>query len=67
MQGLQCAVTEEKTLTAETVAALPGAGESVLDIAGSFAPGGVTLATGKPVCRALCRYKFAARTPTAAS
>ena len=27
MQGLQCAVTEEKTLTAETVAALPGAGE----------------------------------------
>lgn len=67
MQGLQCAVTEEKTLTAETVAALPGAGESVLDITGSFAPGGVTLATGKPVCRALCRYKFAARTPTAAS
>ena len=47
MQGLQCAVTEEKTLTAETVAALPGAGESVLDITGSFAPGGVTLATGQ--------------------
>ena len=47
MQGLQCAVTEEKTLTAETVAALPGAGESVLDIIGSFAPGGVTLATGQ--------------------
>ena len=38
MQGLQCAVTEEKPLTAETVAALPGAGESVLDITGSFAP-----------------------------
>ena len=47
MQGLQCAVTEEKTLTAETVASLPGAGESVLDITGSFAPGGVTLATGQ--------------------
>ena len=47
MQGLQCAVTEEKTLTAETSAALPGSGETVLDITGSFAPGNVTLATGQ--------------------
>lgn len=47
LDGLQCAVTEEKTLTAETAAALPGAGENVLDITGSFAPGGVTLATGQ--------------------
>ena len=47
LNGLQCAVTEEKTLTAESSAALPGTGETVLDITGSFAPGGVTLATGQ--------------------
>lgn len=47
MQGLQCAVTEEKTLTAETAAALPGTGESVLDITGSFAAGSAAPATGQ--------------------
>ena len=47
MQGLQCAVTEERTLTAETSATLPGAGETVLDITGSFVPGGGTAATGQ--------------------
>ena len=45
MQGLQCAVTEEKTLTAETAAALPGTGESVLDITGSFAAGRTIMTT----------------------
>ena len=47
MQGLQCTVTEEKTLTAECSVTPPGTGESVLDITGSFAPGSVTLATGQ--------------------
>ena len=47
MQGLHCAVTEEKTLTAESSAALPANGENIPDITGSFALGGVTLATGQ--------------------
>lgn len=47
MQGLQCAVTEEKTLTAESSAALPGSGENVLDITGSFALSNVTPAAGQ--------------------
>lgn len=36
-----------KTLTAETAAALPGTGESVLDITGGFAAGSAASATGQ--------------------
>ena len=44
---MQCAVTEEKTLTAESSAALPAAGENVLDITGSFTAGSTVLAAGQ--------------------
>ena len=47
LQGMQCAVTEEKTLTAESSAALPAAGENVLDITGSFTAGSIVLAAGQ--------------------
>ena len=47
LQGMQCAVTEEKTLTAESSAALPAAGENVLDITGSFTAGSTVLAAGQ--------------------
>ena len=47
LQGLQCAAAEEKTLTAETTAALPAGGETVLDITGCFTPGSTTLAPGQ--------------------
>lgn len=47
LQGLQCTAAEEKTLTAETTAALPGLGENVLDITGSFALGSAVAAVGQ--------------------
>jgi hypothetical protein len=47
LQGMQCAVTEEKTLTAESSAALPAAGENVLDITGSFTAGSIVPAAGQ--------------------
>lgn len=56
-----------KTLTAETAAALPGTGESVLDITGSFAAGSAAPATGQVSVQGRCKFKYAARTPTPAS
>lgn len=47
LSGLQRVAAEEKTLTAETTLLLPGAGESVLDIDGVFALGGVTVQNGQ--------------------
>lgn len=47
LTGLQRIAAEEKTLTAETALSLPGVGESVLDIDGSFALGSVSLQTGQ--------------------
>ena len=47
MQGLQCAATEEKTLTDETSIPLPSAGETVLDLTGSFVPGSAVPAVGQ--------------------
>lgn len=45
--GLQRALAEEKTITAETTLPLQDAGESILDINGGFSLGSVTLQTGQ--------------------
>lgn len=47
LQGVFRVGAEEKTLTAETTLPMPGAGESVLDMAGHFVLGSATVQTGQ--------------------
>lgn len=47
LNGLYRVAAEEKTLTAESTVPMPGTGESVLDVSGCFALGGVTVQTGQ--------------------
>ena len=47
LDGESCTGAEEKTFTAKTTLSLPGTGETVLDISGSFAPQGYTVQTGQ--------------------
>lgn len=47
LNGIICAACEERTFTAETPFPLPGEGETVLDITGSFLPGTSSVHTGQ--------------------
>ncbi len=47
LSGLCRVAAEEKTYTAESTIALPGAGESVLDVSGCFVLGSATVQTGQ--------------------
>ena len=57
MNGLSCAVVEEKTFTAESRIAMPGGGTVVLDISGVFLPDSATVVAGQLNCQGTLRMQ----------
>lgn len=57
LAGKLCAAAEEKTFTAESTIALPGADEVILDISGVFAPDTCTVQTGQVSCQGMLRVQ----------
>lgn len=51
LEGCTCVAAEEKTYTASTTVPLPGAGETILEIGGSFAPQAGSIQTGQVNCK----------------
>lgn len=51
LAGELCVAAEEKTLSSETTIPLPGAGEAILDIGGSFSRESCTVQTGQVSCK----------------
>lgn len=63
LNGIICAACEERTFTVETPFPLPGEGETVLDITGSFLPGTSSVHTGQldaagTLAMQLCSHRY---------
>ncbi|WP_370843174.1 hypothetical protein [Gemmiger formicilis] len=68
MQGLQCAVTEEKNVDyRDRCGAARHRGKACWTSPAALPPAAQRRPPGRSVCRGRCKFKYAARTPTPAS
>ena len=63
LTGLSRVAAEEKTLTSELNLPLPGAGESILDIDGSFTLTSLTMQTGQASCQGILQVQVCCQPP----
>ena len=63
LSGLTRVAAEEKTLTSELALPLPGTGESILDIGGSYTITSLTIQTGQASCQGVLQVQVCCQPP----
>ena len=63
LSGLTRVAAEEKALTSEINLPLPGTGESILDIGGSFTLTSLTMQTGQASCQGILQVQVCCQPP----